>query len=103
MNEVERLTTALATMTEEREDAVDSHLNMCALHAQAKAEVERLTADLASVRAERDGLAKALASGVDEMCEGWCSDGGRGQFEDCSGCWLAARAALAALPKEDDR
>ncbi len=59
-----------------------------------QAENARLSADLAAASERADGLARALALGVDEMCEGWCGGGGRGQFVDCFGCRLAALAAL---------
>lgn len=63
---------------------------------EAGAEVERLTADLAAARAERDGLAKALRDLRSDLRTE--SERQGGMFRHF---FLRVDAALAALPKEE--
>ena len=66
------------------------------LHVAASDAIDRVTADLAAARAERDGLAKALREIRDQD---WTENALDPQWAG-----RIARAALAALPpKEDDR
>lgn len=45
--------------------------------------------------AEIERLRRAVAWATDKTCEGFCSRGGRGAFDDCFGCEIFARATIA--------